>query len=87
MKLMLDCKDVSRLLSAGQDSELPASARARMRLHLVMCQTCRNVSEQLAFIRLAMRRLGRDEPLADDPPPAAPPRPPIPPPPLPKGRD
>jgi predicted anti-sigma-YlaC factor YlaD len=73
MKLMLDCKDVSRLLSAGQDSELPASERARMRLHLVLCQTCRNVSEQLAFIRLAMRRLGLDEPLPDDLPATVPP--------------
>jgi predicted anti-sigma-YlaC factor YlaD len=73
MKLMLDCKDVSRLLSAGQDGELAAPERARMRLHLVMCLTCRNVDEQLAFIRQAMRRLGRDEPLADDPPSTVPP--------------
>jgi predicted anti-sigma-YlaC factor YlaD len=65
---MLDCKDVSRLLSAGLDGELEPSGRARMRLHLVMCQTCRNVDEQMAFIRLAMRRLGRGEALAEDPP-------------------
>jgi predicted anti-sigma-YlaC factor YlaD len=84
MKLMLDCKDVSRLLSAGQDGELAAPERARMRLHLVMCLTCRNVDEQLAFIRQAMRRLGRNEPLADDPAstvalPVSPPVPPTPP--------
>jgi predicted anti-sigma-YlaC factor YlaD len=69
MKLELDCKDVSRLLSDAQDGELDAGVRARMRLHLVICRTCRNVDEQLDFIRRAMRRLGRDEPAAEDKPP------------------
>jgi predicted anti-sigma-YlaC factor YlaD len=69
MKLTLDCKDVSRLLSDGQDRQLDPAERARMRLHLVMCQTCRNVDEQMDFIRRAMSRLGREEPLADGPPP------------------
>ena len=66
MKLMLDCKAVSKLISEGQDLKLPGPDRARMRLHLVMCQGCRNANEQLAFIRQAMQRLGREEP---DPPP------------------
>jgi hypothetical protein len=58
----LTCKDVSRLLSQGQDKELPAPERARLRLHLVICQACRNVDEQLQFIRRAMRKLGKDDP-------------------------
>jgi predicted anti-sigma-YlaC factor YlaD len=61
MKLKLDCHDVSRLLSDAQDQELPAAERARLRLHLVICQTCRNVDEQLQFIRQAMKRLGDEE--------------------------
>ena len=65
MKLKLDCKDVSRLISAGQDQELPAAERARMQLHFVICETCRNVDEQMAFLRRAMRELGRRD---DDPP-------------------
>jgi predicted anti-sigma-YlaC factor YlaD len=65
MKLDLDCKAVARLLSDGQDQELPVPERARMRLHLVICQACRNVDEQMQFIRRAMQRLGRD----DEPPP------------------
>ena len=64
MKLQLDCKAVARLLSDGQDRELPAPERARMRLHFVICQTCRNVDEQMQFIRRAMKRLGQD----DEPP-------------------
>jgi predicted anti-sigma-YlaC factor YlaD len=73
MKLMLDCKDVSRQLSSALDSPLDPAQQARLRLHLVICQTCRNVDEQMDFIRRAMRRLGREEPLP--PPPEAPPQP------------
>ena len=32
--------------------------RARMRLHLAICETCRIVDEQFAFLRRAMCRLG-----------------------------
>ena len=61
VKINLDCKDVSRLISQGLDEDLPAGDRARMRLHFVMCQTCRNVDEQMQFIRRAVRKLGDDE--------------------------
>jgi hypothetical protein len=62
MKLQLTCKDVSRLLSDGQDKHLPPTERARMRLHLVICDHCREINEQIDFLRRAMRRLGSDEP-------------------------
>jgi predicted anti-sigma-YlaC factor YlaD len=62
MKVTLDCKEVSRLISDGQDQELPPAERARMRLHFVMCQTCRDVDEQMNFLRRAMRQLGREDP-------------------------
>ena len=61
VKINLDCEDVSRLISQGLDEDLPAGDRARMRLHFVMCQTCRNVDEQMQFIRRAVRKLGDDE--------------------------
>ena len=67
MKLQLDCKDVSRLISDGQDLTLPAAERARMRLHLVLCATCRNVSEQFDFRRRAMGQM--DKTRVDDEPP------------------
>lgn len=69
MKIQLDCQDVSRLISEGLDDKLPAGERARMRLHFVICQTCRNVDEQMQFIRRAMRRLGDDD--SPTPPPSA----------------
>ena len=62
MKINLDCKEVSRLISDGQDQTLPSADRARMRLHFVICETCRNVDEQMQFIRRAMRKLGNEEP-------------------------
>lgn len=61
MKLKLDCKEASRLLSERQDKELPAGEQARLRLHLVICDACRNVSEQFDFIRRAMRRLSEND--------------------------
>jgi predicted anti-sigma-YlaC factor YlaD len=62
MTIRLQCREVSRLISDGQDRELPAPDRARLRLHFLMCQTCRKVNRQMAFLRRAMRQLGRDEP-------------------------
>jgi len=58
----LDCKTVSRLISEGQDKLLTPPERARLRLHYVVCQTCREVDGQMSFLRQAMKRLGRDEP-------------------------
>jgi predicted anti-sigma-YlaC factor YlaD len=62
MKLQLDCQQVSRLISDGLDETLPAPERARMRLHFVICQTCRNVDEQMQFLRRAMRQIDKEEP-------------------------
>jgi predicted anti-sigma-YlaC factor YlaD len=62
VKIELNCKEVSRLLSRENEAPLPAADRARLRLHLVVCDACRNVEEQMAFLRKAMRKLGRDEP-------------------------
>lgn len=70
MKLDLDCRTVSRLISDGLDRTLPTGERARMRLHFVLCATCRNVNEQMQFLRRAVRALA-DEPAspgADEPP-------------------
>jgi predicted anti-sigma-YlaC factor YlaD len=60
--VQLNCQEVSRLLSDQQDQTLPTADRARLRLHLVMCATCRNVSEQMDLLRRAMRQLDRERP-------------------------
>ena len=66
MKLQLDCKAMARLISESQEGTLPPDQRAQMRLHFVICATCRNVDEQFGFLRRAMRRLGEDQ-VSDEP--------------------
>ena len=49
------------MISDGQDLTLPPAERARMRLHFVVCETCRNVNEQFDFLRRAMRSIDRSK--------------------------
>ena len=66
MKLMLDCRALTKLLSLSQDDAPPLAIQARMRLHLMTCQACRNVDEQMRFVRKAMQAV-RVDPLTDLP--------------------
>lgn len=61
MNLDLDCKEVSRLISEGLDQQMDPPRRARMRLHFVLCATCRNVDEQMGFLRRAMRDMDKPD--------------------------
>jgi len=54
--LRLSCQQASRLLSQQQDEPLPFGKRVRLRLHLMYCDACTNVSRQFATLRLAMLR-------------------------------
>lgn len=69
MSADLNCKEVSRLISAGLDAELPQAERARLRLHFAVCTACRNVEQQFSFLRRAVRGLdnSQDEPAPVDP--------------------
>lgn len=61
MKIRLRCQEESELLSRRLDSELSTADNARLRLHLVVCGACRNVAQQLEFIRRAVRQLSEDQ--------------------------
>ena len=52
------CKEIHRLTSEGLDRELSLIERVRMRAHLLVCDACRNFTDQMQLIRRAMRRLG-----------------------------
>jgi predicted anti-sigma-YlaC factor YlaD len=54
----LTCKDVSRILSDGLDTDMQPAQRARLRLHLVVCEACRNVEQQFDFLRRLVRKAG-----------------------------
>ena len=62
MKVGLDCKEVSRLISERLDQAMPAPERARLRYHFVICQTCRTVDEQMKFLRRAVKAMDKDPP-------------------------
>ncbi len=50
------CKEVTRLVLAGEDQRLGLVDRLAVRLHLRACKACPRFVEQVAFMRLAMRR-------------------------------
>ena len=58
--MMPSCKETSRLLSQGEDRKLGFGERVALRVHLAICDGCRNVNAQLKFLRLAVKNLSRD---------------------------
>ena len=58
--MMLSCKETTRLLSQGEDRKLAFGERLALRLHLAICNGCRNVKAQFRFLRLAMKSLSQD---------------------------
>jgi len=55
--MILSCKEVSRLVSQGLDRRLGWLERARLRLHLAICDGCTNFKKQMDFLRRAVARL------------------------------
>lgn len=53
---MLSCKEVSRLLSQGEERRLTLFERVKLRLHLHVCAGCSRFAGQLALVRRAMQR-------------------------------
>lgn len=53
---MLTCKEVTHLLSEGQDRKLTVAERARLEMHLLVCDGCSNFRKQMHFLRSACRR-------------------------------
>jgi hypothetical protein len=56
MAVRLSCQHASRLLSQREDEPLPFGQRLKLRLHLMICDACTNVSRQFAALRMAMQR-------------------------------
>jgi hypothetical protein len=50
------CKEVSALLIAREDRELPLAERVALRLHLAMCEACPRFERQLLTMRNAMKQ-------------------------------
>lgn len=55
MRLIPSCREVSELLSKAQERPLNWRERFAVRVHLPLCEACRNFRTQLVFMRAAMR--------------------------------
>ncbi len=53
---MLSCKEVTHLLSEGQDRKLTISEKVHLEMHLAMCRGCTNFKSQMSFLREACKR-------------------------------
>jgi predicted anti-sigma-YlaC factor YlaD len=53
--LKITCQHASRLLSQELDQPLGLRKRIQLRVHLSICDACRNVSRQFSAMRLALQ--------------------------------
>ena len=51
VRVMPSCRDISQLISAGMDRNLPLRKRLSIRLHVSMCGFCRRYEKQLHLLR------------------------------------
>ncbi|HQR70766.1 MAG TPA: zf-HC2 domain-containing protein [Burkholderiaceae bacterium] len=58
---MLNCREVTRLVSESQERPLRVNERMGLRLHLMMCSGCRNFERQMAVMRSAMREFAHSD--------------------------
>jgi hypothetical protein len=54
---MLNCRQVTRLVSQAMDAKLPWHQRLAIRIHLLYCLWCRRYAAQIQFLRQATREL------------------------------
>ena len=59
--MLLSCKETARLLSQGEDRKLAFGERVALRVHLAICNGCRNVDKQFKFLRQAVHALAESE--------------------------
>ena len=57
--MKLSCREASRLLSQSMDRKLGLGERARLRLHLTLCDACSNFKRQLQALRKGVAALLR----------------------------
>jgi hypothetical protein len=55
--MKISCKEASRLLSQAMDRPLGLWQRARLRLHLSLCDACSNFKRQLEVVRQGVRAI------------------------------
>jgi hypothetical protein len=54
---MLNCRQITRLVSQSMDAKLLWHQRLAVRVHLLYCSWCRRYASQIRFLRKATREL------------------------------
>lgn len=60
MKPMLNCREVTALVLAGEDRRLSWGERVGVRLHMVVCKACPRFTGQVTLMRRALNRWKTD---------------------------
>jgi hypothetical protein len=55
---MLSCKEASQIISQSLDRQLTMRERFALKLHLLICKYCKQFSQQLQTIRVALKLAG-----------------------------
>jgi Putative zinc-finger len=55
--MKINCKEASRLISRAMDERLPLWQRAKLRLHLAICDACASFNRNMQVLRRAVARL------------------------------
>jgi len=58
---MLNCRQITRLVSQSLDRKLPWYQRLAVRFHLLYCVWCRRYANQVLFLRKATKALEAEE--------------------------
>lgn len=56
IKLMITCREATKILLGGEDRALPLAERLSLRLHQRACGNCRRFARQVALMRQASAR-------------------------------
>jgi len=56
LPLMRSCKEVTALVIAREDRELPLAERLALRMHMVICKACPRFERQVLTMRNAMQQ-------------------------------
>jgi hypothetical protein len=56
LPLMRNCKEVTALVIAREDRDLPLAEQLALRVHMAMCKACPNFERQVLTMRNAMKQ-------------------------------
>jgi hypothetical protein len=57
MKLLLNCKEASKIISQSLDNPLSWSNRMKLKFHLLICNACTRFNQQLRLIKNAINSI------------------------------